>query len=101
MDQDPVPLILGWPHVFSGLERIIEEAHPEIEITDEFFYRLFHPQNVPHSDHPWKWSARGEWSMSLVRKTGMFKVRRDDVERVYQVMEIVLERNTKKARWPD
>jgi hypothetical protein len=101
MDQDPIPLILGSPYVLSGLERIIEENHPEIEITDEFFYRFFHPKDVSHTDKPWKWVGNGKWSMSLGSKTGIFRVSRDDVERVYQVMEDVPLRNTRKARWPD
>jgi hypothetical protein len=88
--------------MFGTLECIVAGNHPEIEISDEFFYRFFHPDAVPHPDDPWTWRMGGsEWSMSLGSMTGVFKIRRDDVERIYQVMEYVPERNTRRARWPD
>lgn len=104
MDQDSQPpvLILGYRGaIFTALHLLIDHPYPEIEITDEFFHRFFSAEHVPHEDEMWNWLDNGKWSMSLGSKTGIFRVRRDDVERVYQVMETVPERNTKKARWPD
>jgi hypothetical protein len=89
------------PQMTHTLQQLVDESHPKIEISDEWFYCL--PlgrleQYVPADMQ----ILLDEHDVCLKHYEGMLKIRVNKViKRVYIITERNFCRNTWVAKWPD